>query len=227
MFGQILTLLYPPSCYVCGQALLQGEKYLCSPCCLSLPICLDAPEKSNWLMDKQGLGGPGFPMYCFLEFRPQGPAQVLMHAVKYQGAYDLGVWLGEWGARYSLQQGLQASVDVILPLPLHPQRMRERGYNQAQAYASGMLKVWKCQAAPAGLHRARPETSLVGLDKAQRWERMQGVFEWRAGTALQGARVLLLDDTITTGATLLSAAHCLMQEAQPAALVLWAMAGLK
>lgn len=134
------------------------------------------------------------------------PIRAALHLMKYQG-----IWAGlaplshiAWHSRWRYLRG--QSWSAVLPIPLHPSRLRVRGYNQSELLARPLRNRLT---QPHRLDLIRPTATLqqVGLNRADRLRNMQAAFRWR-GSALSG-RVLLVDDVVTTGATLISAAACL------------------
>ncbi|MBM3307459.1 MAG: ComF family protein [Candidatus Eisenbacteria bacterium] len=201
----LLAFVLPDACLVCGTPLEGGERDLCARCRLVLrpaaPRALPLPTLEG------GEDAPRpeteFAAYA-LDF--DGPARALVHALKYQGrrgvADTLAAIIGPLVANLP-----GAGVDAIVPVPLHPVRLRERGFNQTDLIAGGLARFAGAPVQTAWLRRARPTRTQTDLSRADRIRNVRGAFA--AGRALQGTRLLLLDDVVTTGATLASAASAL------------------
>jgi predicted amidophosphoribosyltransferase len=119
-----------------------------------------------------------------------------------------------------------ADYDLILPMPLHPSRMKERGYNQAACIARGIAHESGIPLSVAHLLRTKQVASLIGLNRAERYQTLEEVFEVMHPEELDGLRILLVDDTMTTGATFL-AAGAKIKAASTGKLSFLALAALK
>jgi ComF family protein len=147
----------------------------------------------------------------FLFFQKKSSTQHLLHQLKYQQKENIGEWLGEQFA-YSLQsKGRFAAVEIIIPIPLHPSRIKFRGYNQCDAIARGMASVLQIPIVNGVLIRSIATQSQTKKNRFQRFENMNSVFSLAQASAIKGKNILLLDDVLTTGATLISAAQVLQQ----------------
>jgi ComF family protein len=145
----------------------------------------------------------------FLFFQKKSSTQHLLHQLKYQQKEIIGEWLGEQFA-YSLQsKGRFAAVEIIIPVPLHPSRIKFRGFNQCDAIARGMASVLQIPIANGILIRSVATQSQTKKNRFQRFENMNSVFDVALSDGIKGKHVLLLDDVLTTGATLVSAAQVL------------------
>ncbi len=131
-----------------------------------------------------------------------------IHALKYRRNKTLAR-LFEAEAAETMQR-VRWPVSCLVPIPLHPQRLRERGYNQVHLWAAGLARRLRMPYRPQGLERVRPTPSQVHLSREERWANVQGAFQARP-QAVWGCRVLLVDDVLTTGATLNEAARTLLQ----------------
>lgn len=170
-----VAYLTPPWCDRCGEPLAQPGR--CAPCRRPGPVALDVARAA-----------------CAFD----GPVRQAIHRFKYQGERGRAAHLAALVAGHA--GVLALAVDCLLvPVPLDARRRRERGYNQAEALARELARLWACPCVPA-LARTRPTRPQVGLDRAARLANVRGAFAWR-GVALTGARALLVDDVMTTGAT--------------------------
>ena len=140
-------------------------------------------------------------------FEKEGPFQKIAHALKYSGAQQLGVELGRRLGTVLQRDGIEA--DMIVPVPLHKRKLRERGYNQSELLTrcvARQLTLPCCE----GLARVRPTAPQVGLTDSQRQENVRNAFRCRNAGQISGRRILLVDDVMTTGATVASAAQALL-----------------
>ncbi|HXV35530.1 MAG TPA: double zinc ribbon domain-containing protein [Myxococcota bacterium] len=223
-----LDLLLPPSCGACGTSTPAGEP-LCARCDLRLEriaadactLCQAAPRSDGAERcagcDRRGRGDPSArpadsPLAaCLAAVRFEGDAADWMHRFKYPRpglraldpvpAAVVGAMLREAAARVPA-----STPDWIAPVPLHPRRLRERGFNPACVLARRLAREHGVRCHPAALRRIRDTPSQTGLDRSRRRENVRGAFEARVRVP---ARIWLVDDVVTTGSTLAEAALAL------------------
>ena len=208
-----LDLIFPPRCGGCGQA---GERF-CAACLASLqhlgaPLCercgypLAAAERAAGrcaaCRRQSGSALMGIRSVAFFE----GPLQQALHRLKYKRDMILADSLAR--VLHDAWQAYALPGDVVVPVPLSAERLRERGYNQAGLLARGFADLSGRSCAPAGLARRRHTSSQVGLSRAERHENVAGAFAGQA-KAVAGRSVILVDDVCTTGATLEAGAEAL------------------
>lgn len=204
-------LLYPKLCGGCGNHLYENEEVVCVYCRASLPLSGECDFENN-ASEKLFWGKVSITAAAsFLFFQKKSSTQHLLHQLKYQQKENIGEWLGEQFA-YSLQsKGRFAAVEIIIPIPLHPSRIKFRGYNQCDAIARGMASVLQIPIVNGVLTRSIATQSQTKKNRFQRFENMNSVFSVAQASTIKGKNVLLLDDVLTTGATLVSAAQVLQQ----------------
>ncbi|MCU0359642.1 MAG: ComF family protein [Bacteroidia bacterium] len=181
---------------------------ICKLCELSLP-------KSNYHLNDNNplnrmLGGrvPLQKTLCLYLFEKSGKVQRLVHAIKYHKHKELAVFLGERLGNEIRATELPLEFDVIVPIPLHPKKLAERGFNQSEEFAKGLSKVMGVAMDNKSLQRAKISSTQTHKRKYQRWENVEGIFELPAPANFENKHVLLLDDVVTTGATIDSAWQC-------------------
>lgn len=140
-----------------------------------------------------------------------GPVREYIHRIKYQGARDLAAAMGTCMGLFATSESALRGCDMVLPVPLHPEREAIRGYNQAQLLASGVAEVIRRPLQPELLIRAKGTGSQERRNRAQRLRSIKGAFVSPYPGYLAGKYVLLVDDVYTTGATMESAALALLQ----------------
>lgn len=204
--GQALRdLAYPPVCLGCGQR--AGGAW--SPLCTACRRRLEPADRAAIAAELSALPEPvvfASVRVCWV-FDKGGPLQAVQHALKYGNRPRYGHLLGHDLAR--LWRGAPALPDLVVPLPLHRLRRLERGYNQSEALAEGMAAALGLVCRPDLLVRHRPTRSQTRLSTPQRWRNVARAFVAPCPTALAGRSVALVDDVITTGATLSAAAAAL------------------
>jgi ComF family protein len=216
----VADLVYPPECGGCGKA----RERFCPTCkasisYLSAPVC-------SCCGYPQGLADDGVCTVCRSGFlQPlagirsvayfEGPLRQALHGLKYKRDVILADSLA--CLLYDAWQAWDLPGDVALPVPLSPQRLRERGYNQSELLARGFSELAGLRFAPRGARRLRHTPSQVGLSAARRWQNVKGAF---GGDPRQvaGRNVLLIDDICTTGSTL---AACAAGLVEAGALAVW------
>ena len=201
MITSFLQLLYPKCCFACDQVLIRSENWLCTVCRFELPKPGLFLEQPNWISHKLDGLIEYDRVHAYFLFAEGGKVQHILHQIKYKGQEKLGEYLGACvGRSFSLED-----YDIILPMPLHPSRMKERGYNQAACIARGISHESGIPLSVAHLLRTKQVASLIGLNRAERYQTLEEVFEVIRPDELDGLRILLVDDTMTTGATFLAA----------------------
>ena len=138
---------------------------------------------------------------CFFFFK-EGKVQHLIHELKYKGNGDAGVFLGQELGKSIKEAPLFQGIDFLIPVPLHPKREKERGYNQSLMIAKGMAEVLSIPIGEKYLVRSVNTATQTHKTKEERWENVKDIFVVRHPEQLEGKYVLLIDDVLTTGATL-------------------------
>lgn len=144
-------------------------------------------------------------------FTKRSLVQTLIHELKYRGNRHLGIFLGELMGHALLKAGRFQDIDLLVALPLHRSRQRKRGYNQAAVLIEGIATAMNLPFLEHVLERRRATRTQTRKGRVDRWLNMQGVFHVRDPAALEGKHVLLVDDVITTGATLEACGRALLE----------------
>jgi predicted amidophosphoribosyltransferase len=222
MITSFLQLLYPKCCFACDQVLIRSEIMLCTSCRFELPKPGLFLEQPNWISHKLDGLIEYDRVHAYFVFSEGGKVQHILHQIKYKGQEQLGEYLGACiGRSFTAQE-----YDVIIPMPLHPSRLKERGYNQAACIAKGIARESGIPYVVDNLVRNKQVSSLIGLNRAERYATLEEVFEVLKPEVLYGLRILLVDDTMTTGATFL-AAGAKIKAASTGKLSFLALAALK
>lgn len=204
MFKRILQLLYPEVCFACSNTLLDSEEFLCTRCRLELPRPGLFLPRPNWLSLKFDGWMEYEDAHCFFLFSEGGRVQHLMHQIKYQGAQELGRFLGFWCGAELNKYNWSQEYDLILPIPMHSQRTRLRGYNEAHCIAEGISKSTQIPILSHGIERVKNSQTLIHQNRQDRFHALEDVFSVSNPELIQGKHVLIVDDTLTTGATMLA-----------------------
>ena len=143
--------------------------------------------------------------YAFLHYNKKGIAQTLLHQLKYKDRTQIGTILGRWFG-YAIKEAIiDNQIDIIMPIPIHRRRWMKRGYNQSEIIARGMNEILKLPLNNFTLKRHRFTKSQTKKDKVSRWQHANDLYYLRKIEAIRQKRILLVDDVITTGATISSA----------------------
>ncbi len=211
LINAFMSLIYPRFCEACGRHLFQHEKYICHVCYLNLPKSAFHLNKQNAISLTLAGRVPLEEVLCLYLFEKKGRVQHLLHAIKYQNQKELAVYLGKLLARDYLLHDNLSSFDLILPIPLHKNKFKKRGYNQSELFAQGLSKGLGSLMIPDALIRTADSATQTRKKKFERWENVEGIFSVNSLEQLRNKHILLVDDVITTGATIDSAWQCLKE----------------
>jgi ComF family protein len=167
-------------------------------------------DPENALMKRFATRLPVAMISALFRFTKNGRIQHLLHQLKYKNHPEIGVVLGKlYGTKLSTT--LQTPVDIILPVPLHPSRLRRRGYNQSGKFAEGLSLTLSVPYSDDVLSRRVKTNTQTRKSKLQRWQNVNNVFAIRDLEKVAGKHVLLVDDVVTTGATLEACSQMLLE----------------
>lgn len=195
------SLFFPRLCVCCGGGLNKAERDVCTDCLCSLPRTRMHEIEAN-LVEVRFFGRVDVSLATsFLFFEKDTVVQKLLHEIKYHDNPQLAVRLGlMFGTE--LKGGRFESVDVIVPVPLHEKRLKERGYNQSEQIANGIAKALGKPVALNVLARTKGNETQTKKGAYERWENVRGIFSLMDAELVKGKHVLLVDDVLTTGATI-------------------------
>ena len=203
----ILNLFYPRVCAACGETLLKDEQTVCLKCRFLLPKTGYELHPDNPLA-QIFYGRVKFHAVtaCFF-FAKSGKVQHLIHELKYKGNKDAGIFLGCQLGETIKEAPLFQDIDYLIPVPLHPKREKQRGYNQSLMIAKGIHEVTGIPIGDKYLIRAVHTATQTKKSAEDRYKNVKDIFEVRHHKELENKHILLIDDVLTTGATLESCAH--------------------
>ena len=204
LLADLVALFFPRPCLACRAPLVAGEAHLCTTCRAVLPYTdyhLLLPA-DNPLARRFWGKLPVQQVLSYLRFVRHGRVQQLLHQLKYQGQSQIGSALGQLYGAELAAAGLGQAFDLIVPVPLHRRKLARRGYNQAEAFATGLAAALRCPSAAHALRRTEYTTSQTRKGRAERWQNVATVFEVVEPATVAGRHILLVDDVLTTGATL-------------------------
>ncbi len=204
-------IFYPRLCEGCSKPLLAEEQVLCLNCSIyNLPRTAYHHIHENETFMRFAGRVKVEKATSLAYFTPDGLLQHLLHGLKYDNKKEIGTYLGTQLGYDLLQTNWQIGIDAIIPVPLHPQKEAIRGFNQALLIAEAMDDVMKLPVLDKIVRRNRFTETQTQKTREERMENMQGAFEVVNEEKIQGKHILLIDDVLTTGATLEACAQCLL-----------------
>lgn len=201
-----LRLLFPPCCIVCGNALTVNEECLCLSCLCRLP-------KTNYHLvnenevEKRFWGKlPIEHASAYFHYVKGSDFDKILFNLKYHGMKEVGEIMGKYMARELSDSGFFHGIDVIIPVPLHKKKQHQRGYNQSDRIACGISAITGIPVDRLAVKRVIANSTQTRKRVWERWEGTRNIFKVILPDNLRGKHILLVDDVMTTGATIVSCA---------------------
>ena len=211
LIPDFLHLIYPNVCLVCHENLLDNEQFVCFSCLSRLSYTSYHLQRDNPI-EKKFWGKFAIERATSLfHFQKETPSQFLLHHLKYKGDKEIGEVLGRM-----LGETLKATsefdmIDMIVPVPLHPKKLQKRGYNQSEWIAKGIAAALQKPMDTEHLIRIKENPTQTKKGVYERWENASGIFALTSQHYFEGKHLLLVDDVITTGATIEACANTLLE----------------
>jgi|ERR1017187_6407582 ComF family protein len=206
----ILHLFYPELCIACGKGLASDEQLICLECRLSLPRT-DFHKNRDNPAEKVFWGR--FPIEqasAYLYFEKSAGVQQIMHHIKYRGGKETAMLMGRWYGDELMKSVIYKNPDYIIPVPLHKSKLISRGYNQSEWFGKGLALAMNVPLQTEILLRARKSETQTKKTRYKRWENVSEIFEVIHPEMLKNKHILLVDDVMTTGATLEACAQTIL-----------------
>jgi len=202
IFSDTVHLFYPQICTGCGSDLLSDNQLLCLLCINQLPHTNFAQHANNPL-EKIFWGRiPLVAAHSEFYFAKETLIQELIHQLKYKGDRDIGYFLGQLMGNSLLNSNRFKNLDYLIPLPLFPEKERKRGFNQATIICNGISAQMNIPVMKDNVIRRRFTETQTKKHRTERWENVADSFQVKDHTLLSDKNILLVDDVVTTGATL-------------------------
>ena len=203
LISDILGLIAPKTCAVCGCRISQTDAFLCEVCNLTLPRTrhIYAPY-DNQLAKNFWARIPIERAAALFYYEPGAPVSRMIQQLKYFHHPEIGEALGRFTAVEFQQTDFFEGIDAIVPIPLAPERKRKRGYNQSEEIAKGIAQVIHCPVLTHLVSRLTFKESQTHKGRQQRSENVENAFRLNDAVSMEGKHILLVDDIVTTGATI-------------------------
>jgi len=198
----MVRLFYPSLCAACGKDLIGTDRLICIECLTGLPLTGFYHHRQN-PVEKIFRGRLPLAYACaYLYFTKNSRVQNLLHELKYKGNKEVGVYFGrQMGMAFQKTENYN-QIEALIPLPLFYSREKQRGYNQAKVICEGIAEVMNIPVLDQAVRRINATQTQTQKNRTQRWDNIQGKFDLRYPELIQGKKLLLVDDVVTTGASL-------------------------
>lgn len=211
MLRALVNLFFPKLCNGCNALLLNNESVICIKCRHDLPYTYHHEMENNEIMAKFYGILPVEQTTAMLYFHSKGIAQELIHNLKYRNQQEIGTLLGHIYANELKESNKIPKVDFIIPTPIHKKRLQERGYNQVTTFCEVLSKEFQIPIEGEVLFRKKHTKTQTKKSKEKRGEMKSKDFEIRYKDHHIGKHYLLIDDVITSGATIEACAKALLE----------------
>lgn len=212
MLNDFFNIIFPKLCAACNQSLLKNEVVICTKCIIELP-------KTNYHLDKENSinkvfwGRVDIKMAgAYYHFSKGGRVQQLLHELKYKGNEKVGEFIGKLYAYDLKKSEYFQNIDFIIPIPLHKNKLKKRGYNQSESFAKGLSEVLGAPINTTDLFRKVDSKTQTKKTRYKRWENVGEIFGVLNNNKIENKTILLVDDVVTTGATIEASAKVLINK---------------
>ena len=202
MLTALINLFFPKICHACDKILIDNESDICVGCRHELPL-------TNYHFDRPEIVKKIFYGRVHLEaatalfyFHKSGIVQQLLHNLKYKGKEEIGRVFGNWLGAELLETSYFKSIDVVIPVPIHSKKLKQRGYNQVALFAQQIAKVLNASYVDGVLLKSINTQTQVFQSREARFQSVAHSFYAQNLKRIENKHILLVDDVITTGATI-------------------------
>lgn len=202
MLQSIINVFFPKVCYACHDLLGDNEQDICTHCRNSLPVTDFHFNEDDTVLKVFYGRVKVINATALLRFEKKGIAQQLIHSLKYKGQEQIGVFLGDWlGGELKTVKAYE-DIDLVIPVPLHKKKLKKRGYNQVAKFAQHIALALNVPYKDDVLVKVTNTESQVLKKRLARWNNTNELFALKNKHAIANKHILLVDDLITTGATM-------------------------
>ena len=211
MFHDFINLMYPRLCHICEAELLANENILCTSCLHDLPLTNFHQDNENSLR-KVFYGRVKIESaVALLHFRKKASAQKLIHDLKYRGHQEIGTYFGKWlGAELADVENFK-NISAVIPVPLHPSKLKIRGYNQVTKFGEEISKALNANFFEDILIEVSAAESQTLKNRIARWGKIEESLQIQNSEKIENNHILLVDDLVTTGSTIEACVHKLQE----------------
>ncbi len=200
MFQHLLGIIFPKLCIGCNKNLMKNEDFVCSSCIYHLPVTNYHLQNEN-MLSKTFWGRVSIEQaYSFLFFKKGNITQYLLHELKYKGNKELGIFMGNLYGQI-LKKEVQ-KIDSVIAVPLHKSKLQKRGYNQSEFFAEGLAQQLEIENLSSSVIKKIATETQTKKSRFERWRNVEQNFELIDSSIFKNKHVLIVDDVITTGATI-------------------------
>jgi len=209
--NDIINLFFPEICLNCEQQLSSNETIICTSCRHDMPLTNFTCEINNKVEQvfygRISVNEATSLMYYY----KKNKVQKIIHSLKYKGHQEIGSFFGEWLGKEMLQSNRFKNIDIIVPVPLHPKKLKKRGYNQVSIFGKTLATYLNAKYCEDVLIRKSATSTQTKKHRLERWKNVEELFFLTDNSYFEGKNILLIDDVITTGATLEACANELLK----------------
>lgn len=202
LLKDIFNLFFPNTCLLCDDTLLQEEKTLCIKCRFELPLAETIDVSNNMVEEMFYERLPIEFAASLLLYKSKGVTQKLIHKLKYRDNEQIGFFLGGWFGSELAASSRLPKIDYVVPVPIHKNKLKTRGYNQVEAFAKQIAKHINATYNDTNLLCVIDVDTQTHKQRLDRWQNVKEKFKVTNTTFFNNKSILLVDDVITTGATL-------------------------
>lgn len=210
-FNDALHLFYPHHCLGCGSDLLSKDALLCAYCIHELPNTGFEKFEHNYVENIFRGRMPVRSAHSQFYFSKGKLVQQLIHELKYKANKEIGYYLGNMMGSCLLTGGRFTNIDYLIPLPLYPDKEYKRGYNQAAIICDGISRATQIPTMYNNVIRQRPTETQTKKHRSARWDNVANSFSIKNPDVLRNKNILLVDDVITTGASIEACGQIILQ----------------
>ncbi len=187
---------------MCGKSLYGNEEIICLKCLIHLPETNSHLEDNNQVYQVFVGRIQLHHASAFCYYKKDSTIQKLIHQMKYHGYAHIGTFLGKLYGSKLIENPVYKNIDAIIPIPLHRKKQKKRGFNQAEKFADGLAESMNILVNTDIVTRLKESSTQTKKSRYNRWENVQEIFHVKNPELHKGKHLLLVDDVITTGATM-------------------------
>ena len=205
------SLLFSPCCMICGEHISDSMHGVCIRCRYQIPLTLYWRSEENPVKELFAGLVPLVQGSSFLFYSGNSLWRDMVHRFKYGGEWSIAESMGRWYGAELRESGLYDDVDIVIPVPLHPLKILRRGYNQSRYIGAGIARELGVELCSDAIVRRRNNPSQALRRGSERWDNVDALFALRRPERVRGRHVLLVDDVLTSGATLCACVEAILE----------------